>query len=93
MIPVMDDELGRHWEQPIDIRDAPMDDTHVLLTEYQFAKLLNYSASIPTGVYPGKCWWALTKDGTWFLRWFSPHATDPKLCTINHRRILVAVDK
>lgn len=86
-IPEVTHPLGRHWEQPRDIRDAPMDDKHVLLTEYQFRQLHNYSATVPTGVYPGKCWRRQEKRG-WLLVWYGIDR-DPDRCTIEHREILV----
>lgn len=56
MIPIMDDPLGKHWNQPHDIRSAPMDEETVLLTPAQYKGLHEYSTSMPTNVYPGKCW-------------------------------------
>ena len=85
-IPAMTDPLGKHWQQPADIREAPMDDTHVLLTSPQFFKLLEYSSTIPTGVYEGKCWKRHEK-GKWLLCWYSYE--DPLLCRINWREILL----
>lgn len=55
-IPEMTDPLGKYWHQPKDIREAPMDDKLVLLTPRQFDGLNEYSTSLPSGVYPGKCW-------------------------------------
>jgi hypothetical protein len=69
MIPAMTHRLGQYWEQPADIRDAPMDDKTVLLTPEQFDGLHEYSASIPTGVYPGKCWKRLERRRT-LLVWY-----------------------
>lgn len=86
MIPVMDDPLGKYWDQPCDIRSAPMDETHVLLTEQQFRDLHEYSATLPSGVYPGKCW--KRKEQSWLLVWFGI-AADPTSCTIEHRLILI----
>jgi hypothetical protein len=87
-IPVMDDPMGRNWEQPGDVRFAPMDDTHVILTRRQVRELHEYSATIPTGVYPGKCWRMETKDHRHYLRWYGPETPDRR-CSINHREILV----
>jgi len=56
IIPPMTHEHGKYWSQPKDIRLAPMDDTHVLLSSYQIDRLSEYSASMPSGVYSGKCW-------------------------------------
>lgn len=93
MIPIMDDPLSKHWEQPRDIRNAPMDDKTVLLTPKQFANLHEYSASIPTGVYPGKCWKRieLRRDGTMhrkLLGWYGEETPDHK-CPILFRNIEV----
>jgi hypothetical protein len=87
MIPEMTEPLGRYWRQPADIRDAPIDDKTVLLTPYQFAELHNYSATMPSGVYPGKCWRRQSREG-WHLGWYGVDP-DPKFCTNNWRRIEV----
>lgn len=96
MIPEMLDPLGRHWDQPGDIRSAPMDDTHVILTQAQFERLPEYSASLPSGVYPGKCWRRHNgahdprcKNPEWLFAWYG-ECDDPKKCSINYRKILLA---
>jgi hypothetical protein len=100
MIPAMTDPLGKHWDQPKDIREAPIDGTHVLLTRQQFEGLSEYSATFPSGVYPGKCWKRHEPGPTlpgerrrvglsrWFLMWYG-ESHDPKLCSINHREIRI----
>lgn len=85
-IPVMDDPLGRYWNQPRDIRDAPMDDNHVLLTPQQFRDLHEYSSTIPSGVYPGKCW--KRKERNWLLGWYGDETPDHQ-CPILFRQIEV----
>ena len=87
MIPVMDDPLGRYWEQPGDIRAALMDDTHVLLTRGQVRGLHEYSSSLPTGVYPGKCW-RRREPGRHLLVWYGDETPDGR-CPILFRDILV----
>lgn len=82
----MTDPLGRHWQQPADIRQAPMDDKHVLLTPRQLAGLLDYSRSYPSGTYDGKCWKREGED-CWYLCWYQPHATPGKI-GIGYRIIL-----
>ena len=84
-IPAMTHPLSKHWRQPEDIRDAPMDDVTVLLTPRQVAELHEYSASIPTGTYEGKCWKRVEKDRT-LLVWFSANE-NPKLLSVNFRNI------
>lgn len=87
LIPAMTHALGRHWRQPKDIRDAPMDGLTVLLTPQQLAELPEYSASIPTGAYPGKCWKRIEERRT-LLCWFSENE-NPALVSINFRDIEV----
>jgi hypothetical protein len=79
-----------------------MDEKHVLLTRRQFEELPEYSSSMPSGVYPGKCWkrcegrklgpgenpWAIKPPFTWYLVWYGIHE-DPKRCTIEHREIRI----
>lgn len=83
MIPQMTNPLGRHWRQPADIRQAPMDDTHVLLTPRRIAGLPEYSSSYPSGTYDGKCWKRYGEDGEgqafWYLCWYQPHPTPGKI--------------
>lgn len=98
-IPEMTDPLGKHWHQPADIRDAPMDDKIVLLTPRQFAELPEYSTSMPSGVYPGKCWKReeMTRDAQgymhstdiWWLGWYGESSKGPKFCSNNWRKIEV----
>ncbi len=78
MIPLMTDPLGRHWRQPADIRKAPMDETHVLLTPRQVAGLAEYSSSYPSGTYDGKCWLRDGGDVRW-LCWYQPHPQPGKI--------------
>lgn len=86
-IPAMTDPRGRHWDQPADIHEAPMDDEIVLLTFRQFVGLHDYSAFMPTGVYERKCWRA-GRLGRWYLRWYGPGA-DLAHCSLNQRLIEV----
>jgi hypothetical protein len=90
VIPEMTHPYGKHWDQPKDIRDVDMDDTHVLLNRRQFDGLHEYSASLPTGVYEGKCWRREDAEGGDLLCWYdaSPEGR-PDLCTISFRRILI----
>jgi hypothetical protein len=96
MIPLMTDPLGRHWDQPRDIREAPMDDKHVLLTARQIAGLCDYSRSYPSGIYDGKCWKRYGEDQDqghfWYLCWYQPHA-EPGKIGIDFRIILNVDEK
>lgn len=87
------------WRQP-----APefilIDDTHALMARVTFEELPEYSATIPTGVYPGKMW--RRHDGElehaqgrrkeppiWLLCWYSRIPDKPDLCASNYRRVLL----
>lgn len=90
IIPVMDDPLGKYWTQPSDIRSVPMDDTHVILTQQQIRELSNYDRSLPTGVYPGKCW--LRRESTkTYLVWYGAEQPD-HCCPIFFREVLELTD-
>lgn len=54
-IPPITEPMGRYWEQP-DPSLIFIDGTHALMTRKTFDRLANYSASNPTGAYPGKIW-------------------------------------
>lgn len=102
-IPPIINPKGKHWDQPANIRDAPMNDTHVLLTRAQLRGLMEYSNSQPSGVYDGKCWRSYHRHlppgveamargqlpGTWYLKWFRPHDTDPRYCTTEVRTVII----
>lgn len=88
MIPEMTDRLGKYWDQPKDIRSAPLDGKHAILTPRQVKELAEYSSTVPSGVYPGKCWKRIER-GKAYLAWYGVHPTDPNLCTISFREILV----
>lgn len=99
MIPEITDPLGKHWDQPHDIREAPMDGDLVLLTPRQFEALSEYSASMPSGVYPGKCWKReeyerdeeghIIRTGRWWLGWYGDSSKGPGWCSNNWRKIEV----
>lgn len=90
MIPVMDDPLGKHWEQPSDIRSAPMDEEHILLTSAQIKQLHKYDSSMPTGVYPGKCWMRREPGKTLFV-WYGEENAEHN-CPILFREVLELTD-
>ncbi len=99
VIPEITEGLGQHWRQPVDIRSAPIDGETILLTPGQFAGLADYSVSMPTGVYPGKCWKRAEFDGpildggqatgVWFLGWYGESDEGADWCSTNWRRIEV----
>lgn len=92
MIPPITNHDGIvNWNQPKDIRTAPMDDTHVLLTREQLAGLAEYSRSVPDGVYPGKCWKARHIVGgisEWYLKWYE-ETGHPRYCNVEVRKVVI----
>jgi hypothetical protein len=55
MIPPITDPLGASWKQP-KRENILIDGTHAVMSVGDFNSLLEYSSSIPSGVYPGKMW-------------------------------------
>lgn len=89
-LPPMTDPLSVYWRQPP--RDEILiDDAHAVLSSSNFVRLSEYSSTVPTGVYVGKAWRCWRK-GDWWLRWYADHPTDPGLCSILERRLLVVDD-
>lgn len=88
MIPPITDPMGRHWDQP-SRDDILVDDTHAVMTVKTFTALLEYSTSMPSGVYDGKMWRRHDRcDCLDLLMWYGP---SEKLgsCLINSREILL----
>lgn len=86
-IPPMTDPDGKSWRQPLDIRAAPMDDTHVLLTPAQVSKLYSYDRSYPSGTYNGKCWLRNGEEVQWLV-WYHEHPQPGKIA-MSWRIILI----
>lgn len=87
-IPEMTDPLGRHWNQPKDIRSAPMDGKHVILTKAQISGLSNYDRSMPSGVYSGKCWLRENGKTTWLVWYGRETGPGSKEFRVEHRVVL-----
>jgi len=98
IIPPITERLGRYWNQP-PTSAILIDDTHALMEQKTLEDLAEYSATIPTGVYPGKMWKRhdgifdkvfLVRGGTavWLLMWYD-EGTDPLHCTIESREIIL----
>ena len=88
IIPAMDDPLGKYWNQPKDIRTVLMDDDHVVLSRDHIAGLSKYDTSLPSGVYPGKCWLRReVRPERTLLVWYGPE-TEDKCCPILFREVL-----
>ncbi|QIX18365.1 hypothetical protein [Burkholderia multivorans] len=90
MIPPITDPLGRYWRQP-PRSEILVDDEHAIMTRSTFEKLAEYSATRPSGVYPGKMWRAVYDDGA-YLRWYGIVDGRPDLCSNNQRLILLVED-
>lgn len=97
-IPPITDPLGRYWDQP-PIERIAIDDTHALMTHEDFTLLPEYSASMPSGVYPGKMWRrrdgafdprCRPEDRRWLLCWYGIVPGDATVCSNNFREILIA---
>jgi hypothetical protein len=97
-LPALDSPYGPGaWQQPS--REAiTIDATHALMDRQTFERLLEYSGSMPSGVYPGKLW--RRHDGAhdsrcpperrrWLLCWYGPVPDAPSKCSINFREALV----
>jgi hypothetical protein len=87
-IPAMTDPLGKHWRQPLHLRDrVALYETHATIAEHDWLVLHNYESSYPSGVYPGKVW----RRGPW-LCWYGPLTKDAQgreCCRIGVLRALV----
>ena len=88
--PIMVDPMGQHWTQPAR-HEVLIDDNHAVMSKRSLSTLMNYSASVTSGVYDGKMWKTL-HNGAWYLRWFSP-SENTGHCKINARLILVLEDQ
>ena len=103
VIPPITDPMGKNWEQP-NRKDILVDEKYAVMTRETFFKLHEYSASQPSGVYPGKMWrrhngefdYEFIRNGgkpKWLLCWFVPSEKGPDLCTTNMREILLSDGK
>jgi hypothetical protein len=96
-IPLITDPMGRHWKQP-DVSLITIDDEYARMSSATFEDLPEYSASRPTGVYPGKMW--KRHDGAhdyefrarggkpeWLLCWYGESEIGPGYCSNHFRKI------
>lgn len=89
VIPTMPHNYIGLWQQPRYEELYFPDDESVIVSRNVFNKLMEYSTTMPTGVYPGKMWRAEI-NGVHYLRWYGLHATEPeRLCTNNQRLLLI----
>lgn len=87
-IPPMTHPLGKHWQQP-SADSILIDDTHAIMDSKALDSLADYSRSMPSGVYPGKMWKAIAKDGRRFLCWYGLVNGREDICSNNFREILI----
>ena len=86
-IPAMTNPLGKYWQQP-DPKNFIVSYKYVLMTQKEFDELLEYSSSVPSGVYIGKLWkshWS----GIWKLVWLSEGDKEKTYLNNNYREILI----
>ena len=86
-IPEITNPLGRSWQQP-DLRKIKLNDEYAEMDEQTLQELLEYSRSMPTGVYEGKMWRAMSQEG-WLLCWYAPSKNDENYCSVKRRRIQI----
>jgi hypothetical protein len=98
IIPPITDPMGKHWKQP-ERRRIEIDDRYALMTRADFDLLPEYSATFPTGVYPGKMWKrhdgahdprCPVKDRRWLLVWYGESRIGPGYCSNNWRELLLS---
>ncbi len=85
MIPKMTHPLGKAWSQPSRDKILVCKD-HVVMSSKTLSELLDYTRSMPSGVYEGKMWKVGTDAGHWLLCWYGL-SDKPDSCSTNHRRI------
>lgn len=88
MIPPITDPMGAYWNQP-SRDDILVDEQYAVMTMPTFTALLEYSTSLPSGVYDGKMWRRTDREScvNW-LAWYGP-SDKPGMCSISHREILL----
>lgn len=98
-IPEMTDPLGSGWRQP-SRGDIEIDSDSALMSQASFDLLPEYSATNPSGVYPGKM--RKRHDGSfdraflarggkpvWLLCWYDFSERGLEWCATRSRRILI----
>ena len=94
VIPPITDPLGRSWAEP-SRGDIDVDDRFARMSKATLEKLADYSASMPSGVYPGKMWRCRVsyrdESQGWLLRWYGVSDEGPQFCS-NHQRRIVLLD-
>ena len=90
-LPYMTDPLGKHWQQPKDLRErVQIFYTHATISEKDWAGLPRYERSYPSGAYAGKAW----RRGPYLVWYGRPHkiieaGRTKEVCSIAYARALV----
>jgi len=91
-IPPMTHELSSGWRNNPKIENIIINDETATMSRKDFDILLDYSSSVPSGVYEGKMWknYAPTDEecNRWYLNWWGS-SDDPNKCSHNKRRIVL----
>lgn len=88
VIPPITDPMGKCWDQP-DPANWLIDEAHVVMPECDWKRLARYDHTMPSGVYPGKCWARVESDVAFFLGWYGESQIGPGYCSNNWRRVLL----
>lgn len=83
--PLPKEHIG--WEAPDRSEILAIDKDCVLMKQETFDRLLDYTHSQPTGLYPGKMWKAKSQEDKWMFCWCN-HSVGG-LIDINFREILI----
>lgn len=89
-IPAMPAEWAPYWRGP-DRSEIVFQGPDAVMTHKAFDMLLDYTGTMPTGVYDGKMW-KTRLEGSWYLRWYSTPRNNPNKCIINTRPIKLQVN-
>lgn len=88
VIPPMTHPDGRYWEQPR-LDEIVVDDKTAMMSQDAFDLLMEYSSSMPTGVYEGKMWKRLKLNGEWELVWYGYSKIGFEYVSNNYRGIVI----
>lgn len=80
--------LSRHWDQPERSKLFFLNEEVVGMTDETWQELSEYSCSTPSGVYAGKMWKSIDRDG-WWLCWYSDSPRNENMCEVKYCRALV----
>lgn len=87
-IPNITNPLGKHWQQPAKSKIL-LDEHNAVMSEYTLKQLLEYSASRPTGLYAGKMWRSVDREGINALHFCFELPEDPGAVYIRSLPILI----